>query len=183
MPVYPGALPISPFFCRILAQVRENGYRSMIRLFDGKLVVASKFEGFAGRFGLNLAVATASAILGFLYFGADFAAGDSPEPISAGVIVFLSSIVAAIVGLVFWGGWRWARFPWPALVLTPLLLAAIFSLFGDGAAGMNMGMMAGAVLLLGALIGRALRQEVLGQKRPPVVSGNPVFRPELPTSH
>jgi hypothetical protein len=30
----------------------ENGYRSMIRLFDGKPMVA--FEGFAGTFGLKL---------------------------------------------------------------------------------------------------------------------------------
>lgn len=130
----------------------------MIRLFDAKPVVASRFEDFARTFGLNFAIATASAILGFLYFALAFAAGDSREPISSGVIVFLSIPVAGIAALGFWGGWRRARFPWPALMLTPLFLAAIFSITEDGAAGMNIGIMAAAVLLLGAWIGRAVRQ-------------------------
>jgi hypothetical protein len=35
----------------------------MTRLFDGKTVVLSQLEGFAGRFGLNLVAAVASAAL------------------------------------------------------------------------------------------------------------------------
>jgi hypothetical protein len=89
------------------------------------------------------------------YFGIGFAAGDSSEPISADLVAFWSDIVAA--------------------------MTAIFSLFGNGAAGMNMGMMAGAVLLLGASDWPSIEafRTSSTQKRPGVLSGT-AFRPAPP---
>jgi hypothetical protein len=129
----------------------------MIRIFDAK-PVSPRFEGLGKMVGLNLAVASVSAVLGFWFFCADFAAGDSGQPTPPSVTVFLWTVVAGIAALGFWGGWRWARFPWPAVVLTPLFSGALFSLFGDRAAGLSIGAMASAALMFGALSARALRQ-------------------------
>jgi len=129
----------------------------MIRILDANPAGASRFDGVGRTVGLDLAVASGTAILAFLYFAVGFAAGDSPQPILPSVIVFLLTIATGIAVLGFWGGWRWSRFPWLAVTLTPLLLAAFFSLIGDSGAGLNIGVMASAVLLIGALIGRALR--------------------------
>ena len=66
-----------------------------------------------------------------MFYAVAVAKGESCEPFSAGVLVFLLATVISVVALGCWGGWRWSSFPWLAAILTPLFLAAAFSLFGD----------------------------------------------------
>jgi len=129
----------------------------MIRIFDTKLMGASRFDGVGRTIGLNLAIASGAAILALVYFAVGFAAGDSPRPIPPSVVVFLCVVAAGIVGLGIWFGWRLANFPWPAVAFTVALLGAFFALLGEGGAGLQFGVLTSAVLLLGNIIGRVLR--------------------------
>jgi hypothetical protein len=111
--------------------------------------------------GMNFATAAACTMLGFVYFALAFAAGESGEPVSDGVLVFLLATVISVAALDLrlgcWGGWRWSSFPGLAAILTPLFLAALFSLFGDRALRLPVGGLASLVFLVGALAGRGLK--------------------------
>ena len=118
-----------------------------------------------GHLGLNFVTAAACTILGFVYFAVAFAAGEAGEPVSAGVLVFLLATVISVPALGCWGGWRWSSFPWLAAILTPLFLAAVFSLFGDRDSGLRIGGFASLAFLVGALAGRGLKYRIRVRNR------------------
>jgi len=122
------------------------------------LLKGSPQDGLASVLVHNFGLAVASAILALVFFAVGFGFGGSRQPIPPSVTAVLSTAGTGIAALGFWDGWRWTKFPWPAVALTSVLLAAIFSLFGETGLGLNLGVMASAVLLFGGLIARGLKR-------------------------
>ena len=116
-----------------------------------------RFEGTAKILGLNFATAAACTILGFVYFAVAFAAGESGELVSAGVLVFLLATVISVVALGCWGGWRWSSFAW--LAATPYAAIPCHCLFVVPRWGLRASYCGCAflVFLVGALAGRGLK--------------------------
>ena len=143
-----------------IASLRENSGERMIRIFEDATPRRADWLRLAAKTAASsFATAAACALLGFLYLCVAFPAGEFPGPMPVIVIALLFLLAAGVAALGCFSVGRGRPFPWLVVVLTPLILGAVFSLLGDhdSSFGFTLGGMASAVFLVGALGGRGIR--------------------------
>lgn len=122
----------------------------------------NKFRAVSKMVAINTAAALGCVGCAFLWFGGAFAAEESRATLSPEAALFLYSIASIIAMLGFAVLLITKKFPWIAVVLTPLLMVTImgFQPDRDIGLGLQLGCYASCVFVAGALAGCLLRRWV-----------------------